>query len=114
MNRVKAFFKTWVTDGWLTTGAQVACPPGQARMFTRCLQCGGVFPHWWASMTVEEIKQRGGKIGCRCGGIRIQPCLIPAWQSIYWFVVKGWLIRKVLLRARVWDPRMVVLERDSR
>ena len=111
METLKAFVKTWITDGWLTVGDQVACPPGQARMFTRCLQCGGVFPHWWASMTAAEVKKRG-KIGCRCGGLRIQPCLIPAWQSFYWFVIRGWLIRKVLLRARMWDPRMVVLEKD--
>ena len=111
MERAKAWFKKWVTDGWLTVGEQVGCEPGQARMFTRCIQCGRVFPHWWASMTVAEAKKRG-RIGCSCGGLRIQPCLIPTWQSVYWFVVRGWLIRKVILRARLWDPRMVVMEKD--
>lgn len=112
---VKAWAKKWITDGWLTVGEQIGVQPGQARMFTRCLQCGRVFPHWWASATAAEVKhERKGRIGCSCGGLRIQPCLIPAWQSIYWFIVRGWLIRKVLFRRRLWDPRMVVMESDSR
>ena len=111
MERLKAWWKKWVTDGWLTAGEQIAARPGQALMFARCISCGRVYPHWLASMTADEVKQRG-RVGCLCGGLRIQPCLLPAWQSVWWFVVRGWLWRKVITRARLWDPRMVILERD--
>lgn len=111
MNQLRAWVKTWITDGWLTSGEQVHCEPGQARMFTRCIACGRIFPHWWANMTAAEAKRRG-KMGCACGSIRIQPVIIPAWKSVWWFVFRGWLWRKVITRQRVWDPRMVVLERD--
>jgi hypothetical protein len=37
---------------------------------------------------------------------------IPSWQAAWWFFVRGWLVRKVILRARLWDPRMPVLFRD--
>ena len=113
MNRLKAWFKTFVSDGLWTSGPQIAMPKGvQAMMFARCIQCHAIFPHWLASMTAAEVKARG-KIGCSCGGLRIQPCIIPSWQAFYWFAIRGWLIRKVILRARSWDPRMVVMESDK-
>ena len=106
-----AFLKRWVTDGWLTQGPQIGCPPGQVRAFAICLVCQRVFPHWHASMTAAEAKARGF-IGCKCGGMKIQPIRLPAWKSLYWFILRGWLIRKVLLKKERWDPRMPVLEHD--
>lgn len=106
-----AFLKKWVTDGWLTTGPQIGCPPHQVRAFAVCIMCHRVFPHWLACMTAEEARKRG-YIGCTCRGMKIQPVILPAWQSVWWFVVRGWLIRRVLLRKARWDPRMPVLEYD--
>lgn len=105
------FVKKWITDGWLTTGPQIGCPAHQVRAFAICLVCQRVFPHWHASMTAAEAKARGF-LGCKCGGMKIQPIRLPAWQSLYWFIVRGWLIRKVLLNKERWDPRMPVLEHD--
>ncbi len=111
MDRLRAFFKKWITDGWLTTGPQIGCPENQIRVFMRCVQCQRVFPHWWASMTAAEVKKRG-KLGCRCGSLRVSPAIIPSWQSFYWYVIRGWFIRHVLFQERTWDPRMVAMERD--
>lgn len=108
---MKRFLK-FITDGWLTSGEQVACLPGQIKVFTRCIACGRVFPHWQANMTAAEARKRG-RIGCACGGLRIQPVILPGWQSVWWFCIRGWLIRKVILRCRLWDPRMVVAESEE-
>lgn len=105
------FLKKWLTDGWLTTGPQIGCPTGQVRAFAICLACHKVFPHWIASMTGAEAKARGF-IGCPCGGMKLQPIILPAWKSVWWFVIRGWLIRRVILRKQRWDPRMPVLEHD--
>lgn len=105
------WFKRWFLDGWLTVGPQIGCPANQVRSFARCTLCGRVFPHWNASLTAKEAKARGF-LGCQCGSMHLQPCLIPAWQSVWWFVIRGWLIRNVLFRRRLWDPRMPVLEKD--
>jgi hypothetical protein len=108
---VVTFLKKWITDGWLTHGPQIGCPANQVRSFACCVTCGRVFPHWWATMTAAEAKQRG-YLGCRCGSVRLQPVYIATWKSVWWFCVRGWLIRKVMLRKRVWDPRLPILEKD--
>ena len=106
------WFKKWVLDGWITKGEQIACPKGEVRAFAHCHHCHKVYPHWFASMTAAEAKQRG-YIGCgHCRSLRIQPVILPAWQSIWWFVIRGWLIRKVIFKRRLWDPRMPVLWKD--
>lgn len=107
-----AWFKKWFLDGWITDGPQIACPPGEVRAFAECYHCRHVYPHWYASMTAAEAKARGF-IGCaHCRGLRIQPVMIEPWRAFYWFAIRGWLIRKVLLKARLWDPRMPVLWQD--
>lgn len=63
-------------------------------------------------MTRQEVKARG-RIGCTCGGIRIQPTRLRIHKSVWWFFVRGWLIRKVLLRKHNWDPRVPVLIHDE-
>lgn len=108
-----AWIKRWLLDGWVTQGPQVATLPGHVKCFTVCTQCRRVFPHWLASMKAAEAKKRGF-LGCKCGGLRIQPQMLPTYQSIWWFVIRGWLIRKVLLKKDRWDPRMVILEHEQR
>lgn len=105
------WIKKWFLDGWITEGKQIASPPGMIKYFATCTQCHRVFPHWNASMTVKEAKKRK-YLGCKCGGMRIQPMIIPQWKSVWWFVVRGWLVRKVIFDCRLWDPRMPVLEND--
>lgn len=107
----QSWLKKYVTDGWLTEGHQISCPPNQGRAFARCEKCHGIFPHWWASMTAAESRQRGF-LGCRCGGMKLSPARIPAWESIWWFCIRGWLVRHVILRKRLWDPRIVVMVND--
>lgn len=113
MTRFRAWFKKWVSDGLWTRGPQIGCPPNQVRVFIRCVKCQRVFPHWLASMKADEVKKRG-RIGCDCGSMQVSPSIIPSWQAFYWFVVRGWLIRHVLLKKPIWDPRMVALEHDLR
>lgn len=84
-----------------------------AMAFARCMGCGAVYPHWHASMSAAEVKKRGF-VGCRCGNLKIQPSYLPAWRSFYWFVIRGWLIRKVVLRKSRWDPRLPVLFEEER
>lgn len=109
-----AFLRKWITDGWLTQGEQIGCLPGQVRVFMRCVECQAVYPHWFATMTAAEVKRRG-KLGCdRCGGLRLTPTRLSAWRSFYWFAIRGWLIRHVMLKRRIWDPRMVAMERELR
>lgn len=109
LNRVYAFVKKWLLDGWLTEGPQIAVDAGHVKMFARCHKCRRVWPHWWSNCTAEEFKaEKRRRLGCPCGSLQLSPCILPAWQSVWWFVVRGWLIRKVVLHARMWDPRMPV------
>jgi len=111
LKRLLVWFRRWFLDGWITTGPQLWTTPGETRVFTRCIGCGRIYPHWLASMKAEEVKRRG-YIGCRCGGIRIQPVMIPGWQATWWMLVRGWFIRRLLFRERLWDPRMPLLYED--
>lgn len=97
---------------WLTDDHQVFCQPNQAKAFARCVSCGRLYPQWWANMTHQEVKDRKGRVGCFCGGLRIQPTRIRAYQSIWWMFVRGLLIRRIILGKRNWDPRITVLMRD--
>ena len=63
-------------------------------------------------MTHAEVRKRNGRIGCFCGGLRIQPIRIRAYKSVWWMFVRGWLIRKIILREQNWDPRITVLMKD--
>lgn len=76
-----------------------------------CDSCKRVVPHWDTSMTEKEAKARGF-IGCKCGNIRMRPSIIPWYQSAWWMLVRGWLLRKHLLRKRLWDPRVPILFKE--
>lgn len=106
-----SWIKKYLTDGWLTNGHQVACLPNHVRAFALCEKCRSVFPLWLATMTAAEAKSRGF-LGCKCGGMKLSPAIIPTWQSIWWFCIRGWLVRHVVLRKRIWDPRIVVMVED--
>lgn len=103
-----AWFKRWFLDGWITTGPQIFCDPGETRVFTKCISCGRTFPHWLASMKAAEAKKRG-YIGCKCGSLRIQPTILPSWLAFWWLFIRGLLIRRALMRSRLWDPRMPLM-----
>lgn len=111
--RVAKWVRKWILDGWLTTGPQIATPPGITKMFCRCHECRRVWPHWYSNMTREEFRtQSRTHLGCPCGSLKLAPCYLPAYLSVWWFVVRGYLVRKVLLKKRVWDPRIPVMFRD--
>lgn len=107
----QSWIKTYLTDGWLTNGDQIACPKNLGKAFARCEKCKAIFPNWDACMTAAESRKRGF-VGCRCGGMRLSPARIPAWESVWWFCVRGWAVRHLLMKKRVWDPRITVLVHD--
>jgi hypothetical protein len=108
-----SWFKRVVLDGWITEGPQIATPPGLLKMFCRCHGCSRVWPHWWSELTAEEFKaQKRRTLGCPCGSLKLAPCYLPTWQSVWWFCLRGWLWRKVIRQQRVWDPRMPVMMTD--
>jgi len=115
LERLWQWFKKWFLDGWLTSGPQIDTPDHLVKAFARCNGCGHIWPHWRSNITGEELKS--GKVrplGCRhCGGTHLRPCIIPSWESLWWFLVRGKLIRKVLLRKRLWDPRIPVMLKDK-
>lgn len=88
---------------WLGDDTVLWTTPGVDRLFCRCLGCGNVFPHYDAVYRAGERKT----IGCRtCGGVKYSPANFPTLTQAWWLLVRGWLIRKVLLRKDNWDPRM--------
>jgi hypothetical protein len=110
---VREWFKRIVLDGWLTEGPQIATPPGLVKTFARCHACKRVWPHWWSNITAEEFKSaKIRSLGCKCGSNKLAPSMLPAWQSVWWFVVRGWFWRKVVRKQRVWDPRMPIMDGD--
>lgn len=78
--------------------------PGVGRMFARCLSCGRVMPHYFAVFTAGERKS----LGCKCGHTKFSPANLPVYQQIWWLFVRGFLVRKLLLRRTRWDPRLPV------
>jgi hypothetical protein len=89
---------------WLRSDAVLFTQPGVGRMFAICLSCSRVMPHYWAVFTAGE---RDG-IGCRCGCLKFSPANIALWRQVWWLFVRGWLVRKVILRKVRWDPRLPV------
>lgn len=106
-----SWFKKYITDGWITTGPQIATPSNLIRVFVCCNQCGRTLPGWVVMMSPAEVKARGF-IGCKCGSMYLRPSRISAFKSFYWFAVRGWLIRKILLNRNNWDPRIVGMSKD--
>lgn len=103
------WFKRWFLDGWLTTGPQIGVTAHVNLLaFACCLMCHRVIPHWEFSMLAAEARKRG-YIGCKCGCLRLAPTIIPSYKAMWFYWVRGVVIRKWLLRSRLWDPRMPVL-----
>lgn len=105
-----AWFKKWFLDGWLTEGPQLDATPDLPRYFCVCHSCGALWPHWWSNVTSDELKgEKRRNLGCRkCGTFKMHPAIIPAWKSVWWFYFRGKLVRKVIQKKRLWDPRMPV------
>jgi hypothetical protein len=72
------------------------------RVFIACEKCGRVVPHW----RVIRLATERHRIGCRCGHLSCRYIRIPEWQAAWWVLVRGYLIRKFILRKRVFDPRI--------
>lgn len=108
----KSWFKRIVTDGWLTQGQQIATPPNLLKMFICCYVCRRTMPSWCVMMSAEDSRRRG-HLGCKCGSMQVRPVRLSCWNSFWWFAIRGWLIRKVILKKNYnWDPRIVGLEYD--
>lgn len=95
---MQRFWTWWRDDHVLFT------EPGVGRMFATCTSCGRVMPHYRA---VYSRGERSG-IGCTCGSLKFSPANIPIWQQMWWLLIRGWLVRKVVLRKLRWDPRLPV------
>jgi hypothetical protein len=107
-----SWVKKYLTDGWITQGPQIATPPNLLRMFICCYACRRTMPAWSVMMTAEESRKRG-YLGCRCGSMQVRPARLRCFNSFYWFAIRGWLIRKIILKKQYnWDPRIVGLEKD--
>lgn len=71
------------------------------RLFMRCRDCQRVVPAW------NLLKVRpGGITGCPCGSQYVVPRTIPTWLAVWWYFVRGLLIRKWILRRDNYDPRV--------
>lgn len=79
---------------WFTT-------PGVGRVFLGCDRCPRVVPHY-------QVYGPHASGRCRCGSTQFRPRQIPEWRAAWWLLVVGWLWRKTLCRAAVWDPRLPV------
>lgn len=78
--------------------------PHIERYFMRCLGCGRILPHYRGCVTAED-RQKGHKIGCRCGGVRSRICVVPVWQGLP-LLLWCYLWRKCIKGYTFWDPRM--------
>lgn len=95
MRAVVAGWKRW-------RGSVFGATPTVGRVFIACKQCRRVVPHWRTNRLATEHKP----IGCTCGSLSCAYTRLPEWKAAYWVLVRGLLIRKWILRARLWDPRI--------
>ena len=72
------------------------------RIFLTCKECRRVVPRW----RVIRAKVGRGKIGCKCGCLYSQPRNIPEWQAAWWYLIRGRLVRGLILRRDDWEPRI--------
>lgn len=78
--------------------------PGVGRRFMVCKDCRRVVPSW--RLVVEKPKP-GYRFGCRCGCTFCQPRVINDARAMYWVLVRGLLLRRLLQwRTDDWDPRL--------
>lgn len=80
-----------------------------AMHFMVCNKCNRLVPHWRYCLTAEEYRAEGA-LGCRCGSIQVRPAIVPEWQALWWLLVRGLLIRRVLQQKAHWDPRSVIVD----
>jgi len=69
--------------------------------FCVCRMCRRVAPMW----QYLNLK-KGDRRGCLCGHGDFSPANLPQWKAMWWFIIRGWLIRGFIMGRRNWDPRM--------
>ena len=89
---------------WVWSDVTLWSTPEVRRVFMRCDRCRKVVPLW------RMCGRLPMRVGCSCGCVKTWAANVPEWKAAYWLLVRGWLIRRVLLRREVWDPRMPLRE----
>jgi hypothetical protein len=99
---------TWATvRRWFWSDKVLWTTPHVARVFMICDKCRQIVPSW------RLVGLKLQKSGCRCGCSKTWAMQIPEWKAAYWLLIRGWLIRKVLLRKTTnWDPRLPLRDGD--
>lgn len=77
--------------------------PDVRRVFVCCKTCQRVVPIW--RLIVKKI-QPGQRLGCKCGKQEVETQRISEWRAAWWFLVRGLLVRYLILRRPDWDPRL--------
>lgn len=90
---------------WLWSDRVVFTTPEVHRYFLRCEGCRRVFCHYWGCKEADEA----GRVGCPCGSQKARIAAIPEWLAAY-YVLSRFLVRKLILRKRYWDPRFPARE----
>lgn len=88
-----------------STGKVMFTEPGVERYFARCISCGRVFMHYWGCVTAAD-RDRGRRVGCKCGGLKFRMMNIPKYQQA-WFMISRYVWRKLIRKEQYWDPRLV-------
>lgn len=79
----------------------IGTTPGVGRLFMRCYDCQRIVPAW------QLLKAKpGGVAGCVCGCTYVKPKTLAWLPASYWLFLRGFVIRKWILRSEAWDPRV--------
>ncbi len=72
------------------------------RYFLVCMECRRIVPMWTLVGDAKAMK----RAGCKCGRGDVRPYPIGELRAAWWLLVRGLLIRKLLLRKASWEPRI--------
>lgn len=72
------------------------------RIFVRCKECRRVVPSW----NLMRLKGDTDRVGCKCGSLEVKPRNIGKPLGMWWYFVRGLLVRKLILRKGNYDPRI--------
>lgn len=92
----------------LTGRVAIGASPQVSRVFLVCNDCQRVVPMW--RCVIAKVRP-GQKVGCTCGSGLVRPRRVSYATAAYWLVLRGIVVRRVLLRKRAqdeWDPRIPV------
>lgn len=88
---------------WLSRDYVLWTTPDVRRYFLRCASCGRTVP-LWRCLSVRP--EKGQIVGCKCGGQDVKPSQVSTLSAAYWLLIRGYLIRKLILRKHEWEPRI--------